>query len=147
MSIQIFVEFKHGVPYYIFFFPVCLNLFPTVGEITMAVEIVKNCFTEKREFFVMKCISISNHIHSIITLVHYHIMYKRMHTQLTRKGYITHKIQRIHISVIFQTFEGPTSSAVVLRSKLVDGRCQVRSPVALVDLAVRSFLWFSPKLS
>ena len=31
--------------------------------------------------------------------------------------------------------------------KLVDGRCQVHSLVTLVDLAVRSFPWFSPKLA
>ena len=39
---------------------------------------------------------------------------------------------------------GPTSCCA---QKLVDGRCQVQSPVALVDLAVRSFPWFSPKLA
>ena len=33
------------------------------------------------------------------------------------------------------------------RSKLEDGECQVQTPVALVDLAVRSFPWFSPKLA
>ena len=41
---------------------------------------------------------------------------------------------------------GPTSGTVVI-SKLEDGRCQVRTPVALVDLAVWSFPWFSPKLA
>ena len=30
--------------------------------------------------------------------------------------------------------------------ELVDGRCQVQTSVALVDLAVRSFPWLSPKL-
>ena len=40
-----------------------------------------------------------------------------------------------------------TSGDAVLRSKLVDGRCKVQSPIALVDLAVRSFPWFSPKLA
>ena len=30
---------------------------------------------------------------------------------------------------------------------LVDERCQVQSPVALVDLAVRSFPWFFPKIA
>ena len=29
--------------------------------------------------------------------------------------------------------------------KLVDGKCQVQSSIALVDLAVWSFPWFSPK--
>ena len=41
----------------------------------------------------------------------------------------------------------PTSGGAVLRSKLVDGMCRVQFPVALVDLAVRSFPWFSPKLT
>ena len=40
----------------------------------------------------------------------------------------------------------PTSGGAVLRSKLVDRICQVQSPVALADLAVRSFPWFSAKL-
>ena len=34
-----------------------------------------------------------------------------------------------------------------LNSKLVDGRCQVHSSVALVDVAIRSFPWFSPNSS
>ena len=33
----------------------------------------------------------------------------------------------------------PTSGEAVLSSMLVDGRCQVQSPVAFVDVAVRSF--------
>ena len=36
--------------------------------------------------------------------------------------------------------EGPISGGAVLRSKLVDGMCQVQIPVALVDLAIRGFL-------
>ena len=36
----------------------------------------------------------------------------------------------------------PTSGGKVLRSKLVDGRCQIQSPVMLVEVAVRNFLWF-----
>ena len=32
-----------------------------------------------------------------------------------------------------------TSGGAVLRSRLVDNRCQVKSPAALVDLAVLSF--------
>ena len=47
----------------------------------------------------------------------------------------------------FQRLKCTTSGRAVLRSKLVDGKCQVQSPVALVDLAVRSFPWFSPKLA
>ena len=39
---------------------------------------------------------------------------------------------------------GPTSGCA---QKLVDGRCQVHSSVELVDLAVRNFPWFSPKLA
>ena len=41
----------------------------------------------------------------------------------------------------------PTSGWAVLRSKLVDGRCQVQSLVRLVDLADRSFPRFSPKIA
>ena len=37
--------------------------------------------------------------------------------------------------------------SVLGAQKLVDGRFQVLSSVALVDLAVRSFPWFSPKLT
>ena len=33
------------------------------------------------------------------------------------------------------------------RSNLEDGKCQVQTPVTLVDIAVRSFPWFSPKLA
>ena len=33
------------------------------------------------------------------------------------------------------------------RSKLDDGRCQFQIPVSLIDLAVRRFPWFSPKLA
>ena len=39
---------------------------------------------------------------------------------------------------------GPTSGCAL---NLIDGRCHVHSSVALVDLAVRSFPWFSPKLA
>ena len=45
----------------------------------------------------------------------------------------------------FMTDLSPTGSKAVLRSKLVDGRCQVQLPVALVDRAVRSFLRNSSK--
>ena len=41
----------------------------------------------------------------------------------------------------------PSSGGAVLLAKLVDGRCQVQSPVVLVSLVVRSFPWFSPKLA
>ena len=41
----------------------------------------------------------------------------------------------------------PPVAAPFCALKLVDGKCQVQSPVALVDLAVRSFPWFSPKLA
>ena len=33
------------------------------------------------------------------------------------------------------------------RSKLEDGRCQVQTPVVLVDQVVRSFSWCSPKIA
>ena len=39
----------------------------------------------------------------------------------------------------------PTRGGAVLRWKLVDERCQVQIEVALVDLAVWRFPWFSPK--
>ena len=35
----------------------------------------------------------------------------------------------------------PASGCAVLRSKLVDARCQVQCPVEVVELAFRSFLW------
>ena len=40
-----------------------------------------------------------------------------------------------------------TLFVVVLRSKLVDERCRVQFPIALVDIAVLNFPWFSPKLA
>ena len=53
-----------------------------------------------------------------------------------------------HHQIVSQTRKKcPTSGGAVLRSKLVGGRCQVQTPVVLVDLAVRSFPWFSPKLA
>ena len=42
---------------------------------------------------------------------------------------------------------GPTEVGAVLRSNLLDGRCQVKSSVVLVELVVWSFTWFSPKLA
>ena len=44
-------------------------------------------------------------------------------------------------------FLGATSGRAVLRSKLVDGSCRVRFPVAFVDLAIQILLMISPKLS
>ena len=41
----------------------------------------------------------------------------------------------------------PTNGREVLFSKLVDGMCLVQFPVALVDLTVRNFPWFSQKLA
>ena len=41
----------------------------------------------------------------------------------------------------------PESGGDILLSKLLDGRCQVQSPVALVCLAAMSFPWFSSKLA
>ena len=43
-------------------------------------------------------------------------------------------------------FLRPTSGRVVTL-KLEDGRRQVQTLITLVDLAVQSFLWFSPKLA
>ena len=53
----------------------------------------------------------------------------------------------INIMCYIQQREGLTSGGEGLRSKLVDGRCRVQFAVALVDLAVLSFPWFSPKLT
>ena len=50
-------------------------------------------------------------------------------------------------TVLFFRIILPTSSCEVLRSKLLDGKCLVQPSVALVDLAVRSFPWFSPKIA
>ena len=49
-------------------------------------------------------------------------------------------------SKLFSKYQNlcPTSGAAL---KLVDGRWRVKSPVELIDLAVWSFLWFSPKLA
>ena len=44
-------------------------------------------------------------------------------------------------------FTGPTKIGVVLSSKLVDAKFRIQCPVSLIDLAFRSFLWFSPKLA
>ena len=49
--------------------------------------------------------------------------------------------------VMIASILDPASPPVYLRSKLVDGRCEIQSPVALVDVAVQSFPWFSLKLS
>ena len=45
----------------------------------------------------------------------------------------------------FLTLTSPTSDGAVLLSKLVDGMCHVKTTIALVDLAVRSFLRNSRK--
>ena len=49
----------------------------------------------------------------------------------------------VYIKLSFRHFISPTTSGVVLHSKLVDGKRHVQSPLAFVDLAVRSFPWFS----
>ena len=41
----------------------------------------------------------------------------------------------------------PTSGRAVPLSKLIDRGCRVQSPVTTVDLAVRNFPWFSPKIT
>ena len=43
-------------------------------------------------------------------------------------------------------FLAPPVAARFCALKLVDGKCQVLSTIVLVDLPVRSFPWFSPKL-
>ena len=47
--------------------------------------------------------------------------------------------------LLARNFSGPSSGGAVLRINLVDVRCRVQYPVALVDLAIWSFPWFSPK--
>ena len=47
----------------------------------------------------------------------------------------------------FLFYHSPASGGAVLPSKLVCGKCRHRSTGALVDLAVRSFPWFSPQLA
>ena len=49
--------------------------------------------------------------------------------------------------IVSSVWTGSISDRGVLRSKLLDGRCQVQFPVALVDLAIRTFPWFSPELA
>ena len=49
------------------------------------------------------------------------------------------KPQDVKLSVL-----GPTNDCA---RKLVDGRCRVQFPLALVDLAVWSFSWFCSKLA
>ena len=57
---------------------------------------------------------------------------------------ITRKLST-HFCRLFSPF-GSLSGWAVLPSKLVNCRCRVQFPVTLVDLAVRRFPWFSPKL-
>ena len=59
-------------------------------------------------------------------------------------GKISIKLLKIKL---FNSKKAPPVEQAVMPSKLVDGRCRVQSPVALVDLAVRSFLWFTPKFA
>ena len=56
-------------------------------------------------------------------------------------------IFKMHMSRIYYhtVVRSPISGQAVLLSILVDGRYRVQFPVALVDLVVRSFPWFSPK--
>ena len=51
------------------------------------------------------------------------------------------------IEVDVQCWYCPTSGRGIVLSKLEDKRCQIQSLVALVDLAIRSFSWFSTKLA
>ena len=59
----------------------------------------------------------------------------------------TLKLVRSHneISTLIQIFNGPTCGGMVLRSKLVDGGCLAKFPVALVHLSVRGFRVFLQK--
>ena len=60
---------------------------------------------------------------------------------------ILNRTAGLELNLLSSAEEVPTSSVVVLRSKLVDVSCRVRFSVDLVDLVVRSFPWFSPKLA
>ena len=54
------------------------------------------------------------------------------------------KHENVLIAAVFSPLNiSFTNGGEVLRSKLVDGRFQVRFPIALVDLAIQSFPWFS----
>ena len=64
----------------------------------------------------------------------YFSMYTLVPVFIRKKGY-------------FPKHPGPTSREVVLRSKLVDGRCRVQFPFLRVGLAVRCFPWISPKFA
>ena len=56
--------------------------------------------------------------------------------------YLTY-INKIFKTVIHYSIqEGPTSGRDILRSILLDRRCRIQFPVTLVDLVVRTFLWF-----
>ena len=60
---------------------------------------------------------------------------------------IFRKTKKVFIQMsLIQKNLGPTLGGAIMRSKPVDG-CRIQSPVAFVDLAVRSFLCFSPKLA
>ena len=48
-------------------------------------------------------------------------------------------MQVIHLFIRFLHSSGPASGEAVLRLKLLDGRCLLQFPVALVDVAVWRF--------
>ena len=57
----------------------------------------------------------------------------------SRGGKRVAKISVMDKLFLFLHCNRPTSGGVVLHSKLVDGRCQVQSPVALFDLVILEF--------
>ena len=68
---------------------------------------------------------------------------------ILKRGHMkqTIRVTCIRTSEIFPKCNSSTSCRPVFCSKLVDGSCRFQFPIALVDLAVRSFPWFSPKFT
>ena len=70
-------------------------------------------------------------------------------TETTLQHTHIHSFRQIsHLQKMMMIFlnRSPTSGRADVPSKLVDGRCRVQFLVALVDLTVRSFSCFTPKL-
>ena len=95
---------------------------------------------------------------SVKTISPTFIKINRVHPTVTCNIHIRFELNRMHrldaivfthmyICTYSHTDIRSTGGRVVLRSKLVNGRCRAHFPVLLIDLAVRSFSWFSPKLS
>ena len=59
---------------------------------------------------------------------------------------VPHKIICMFYELFFDVAEAPPAVERFQRWKLVVRRCHVQVPVTIVDLADKSFPWFSPKL-